>query len=316
MLKNLSHKTPEGMMQLFNTPYAFMELIINVIIPELEKDTDNGLSLDFLNRLCSGKAITHPGKIAHADDIFTGALLQILNPDITITRTTSIPTDYTGVVFDVGNSYLDHHATPREARPDGTFYAALGKTWRICGPLFFSDFVVKYIDENFCSKLDDTDNTGKENMLSQALGSFNPVWYSTSNGDAEYNKALVVAKTLFENYLLDAIAQEMAAIEVAKAVSASVNENVLILDKYVPWKYFLSKHPELNFKSVIYPSIRDGGFNAEIVPGSGFEFPQSWWGKITENNKPVNGITFCHSTGFLTAFDTLENAVNAVYSVL
>ena len=172
MLKKFVHKTPEGMMKLLTTPNAFMELITNVLIPELKKEENHKHTVEVLLQICSGLAITHPGKTSHADDIVSGAFLTLINPQMTIIRTVDIPNDFKGIVFDVGNTEFDHHQKPREARPDGTFYAALGKLWRFLGPIFFSEFVVEYMDENFCSKLDDTDNTGKENMLSNILITF------------------------------------------------------------------------------------------------------------------------------------------------
>ena len=43
---------------------------------------------------------THAGKF-HADDVFATALLQILRPDIKITRGFTVPDDFDGIVYDV-----------------------------------------------------------------------------------------------------------------------------------------------------------------------------------------------------------------------
>ena len=56
-------------------------------------------------------------------------------------------------------------------------------------------------------------------------------------------------------------------------------------------------------------------FKGELTPeteidNSGFEFPKSWWGTMTENNSPVNGMTFCHATGFLASFKTILLLLN------
>ena len=62
------------------------------------------------------KGFTHGGKF-HADDVFSTALLQILRPDIQITRGFVVPDGFDGIVYDVGGGMFDHHSEPRECRP-------------------------------------------------------------------------------------------------------------------------------------------------------------------------------------------------------
>ena len=54
---------------------------------------------------------THAGKF-HADDVFATALLQILRPDIKITRGFVVPDDFDGIVYDIGFGMFDHHRPP------------------------------------------------------------------------------------------------------------------------------------------------------------------------------------------------------------
>ena len=54
---------------------------------------------------------THAGKF-HADDVFATALLQILRPDIRITRGYVVPEDFDGIVYDIGFGMFDHHQAP------------------------------------------------------------------------------------------------------------------------------------------------------------------------------------------------------------
>ena len=79
------------------------------------------------------QAFTHGGKF-HADDVFSAALLQIVRPDVRIQRGFEVPEDFEGLVFDIGDGMFDHHAEPRETRPNGVPYAAFGKLWRGLGP--------------------------------------------------------------------------------------------------------------------------------------------------------------------------------------
>ena len=61
---------------------------------------------------------THAGKF-HADDVFASALLQIIRPDIRITRGFVVPDDFDGIVYDIGFGMFDHHQEPREYRANG-----------------------------------------------------------------------------------------------------------------------------------------------------------------------------------------------------
>ena len=89
---------------------------------------------------------THAGKF-HADDVFATALLQILRPDIKITRGFVVPDDFDGIVYDIGFGMFDHHQEPRETRPNGIPYAAFGLLWQdAC--FFKAVAVAKQILEN------------------------------------------------------------------------------------------------------------------------------------------------------------------------
>ena len=124
---------------------------------------------------------THAGKF-HADDVFATALLQILRPDIKITRGFTVPDDFDGIVYDIGFGMFDHHQEPREYRANGVPYAAFGLLWRVLGPGLVGERQARLIDENFIQPLDLNDNTGEQNSLCDAIGFFNPVWDSKEDG--------------------------------------------------------------------------------------------------------------------------------------
>ena len=61
------------------------------------------------------KGFTHGGKF-HADDVFSTALLQILRPDIQVTRGFVVPDDFDGIVYDVVDDAVEvvrHNEAPR-----------------------------------------------------------------------------------------------------------------------------------------------------------------------------------------------------------
>ena len=59
---------------------------------------------------------THAGKF-HADDVFATALLQILRPDIKITRGFVVPDDFDGIVYDIGCGRYSAPALWASVRP-------------------------------------------------------------------------------------------------------------------------------------------------------------------------------------------------------
>ena len=122
------------------------------------------------------KGFTHGGKF-HADDVFATALLMIVRPDIKVTRGFVVPDGFDGIVYDVGCGMFDHHQEPRESRPNGVPYAAFGLLWRVLGAQLVGTHQARLLDENFVQPLDLNDNTGEQNSLADAIGSFNPVGF-------------------------------------------------------------------------------------------------------------------------------------------
>ena len=163
---------------------------------------------------------THAGKF-HADDVFATALLQILRPDIKITRGFVVPDDFDGIVYDIGFGMFDHHQEPREYRANGVPYAAFGLLWRVLGPGLVGERQARLIDENFIQPLDLNDNTGEQNSLCDAIGFFNPVWDSKEDQDACFFKAVAVAKQILEHQIESANAVNRADEKVQQAYQNS-----------------------------------------------------------------------------------------------
>ena len=187
---------------------------------------------------------THAGKF-HADDVFATALLQILRPDIKVTRGFVVPDDFDGIVYDIGFGMFDHHQEPRETRPNGIPYAAFGLLWRVLGPGLVGERQARLIDENFIQPLDLNDNTGEQNSLCDAIGFFNPVWDSKEDQDACFFKAVAVAKQILENQIESANAVNRADEKVQQAYKNS-RDGIVVLPCYLPWKNGLYKTDALS----------------------------------------------------------------------
>ena len=241
------------------------------------------------------KGFTHGGKF-HADDVFSTALLQILRPDIQITRGFVVPDGFDGIVYDVGGGMFDHHSEPRECRPNGVPYAAFGLLWRVLGAGLVGERQARLIDENFIQPLDLNDNTGEQNSLADAIGSFNPLWDSKDDPDACFWRAVPVAKQILENEIAAANAVNRADDTVRKAY-ANMRDGIVVLPAYMPWKNGLYKTDAI---FVVYPSQR-GGYSAQCVNDhrtkrSKQPFPVAWAGKPEEQLRQISGLglRFCH----------------------
>ena len=256
---------------------------------------------------------THAGKF-HADDVFATALLQILRPDIKITRGFVVPDGFDGIVYDIGFGMFDHHQEPREYRANGVPYAAFGLLWRVLGPGLVGERQARLIDENFIQPLDLNDNTGEQNSLCDAIGFFNPVWDSKEDQDACFFKAVAVAKQILENQIASANAVNRADEKVQQAYKNS-RDGIVILPCYLPWKNGLYKTDAL---FVVYPSQR-GGWSAQCVTDHKTKrpklpFPQSWAGQpqeVIEQKSGIPGISFCHASRFLITAKDKETALAA-----
>ncbi len=267
-------------------------------------------------------ALTHGGKF-HADDVFSGAFLSILRPDIQIKRAFKVPENYEGLVFDLGWGAFDHHQQGAPVRDNGVPYAAFGLLWREFGEEFLlkncghenAEREFLRFDEQFVQPLDLDDNTGCGSELASAIGDFNPAWDSSADPDTCYGEALVFAKTLLEKHFENVFATVRASDSVRKALS-HIEDHVVVLPFYCPWKQVLAG---TDAWFVVYPSQR-GGFGAQTVPshhgegGSPYDFPQAWAGKSAEELMALTGlqtIRFCHNNRFLTTADTQEDAISA-----
>ena len=268
------------------------------------------------------QAFTHGGKF-HADDVFSAALLQIVRPDVRIQRGFEVPEDFEGLVFDIGDGMFDHHAEPRETRPNGVPYAAFGKLWRVLGPGLVGENQARLLDENFIQPLDLNDNTGEQDSLADAIGSFNPRWDSKEPADECFARAVAFAKVILENRLEEARAVSRADELVQKAY-ANMRDGIVVLPCYAPWKNALYRSDAI---FVVYPSQR-GGWAAQCVndrrtKSPKLPFPSAWAGQAagvlaqrsglhaTFMPKPIYGIS---GSGMHLNMSLFRNGKNVFYS--
>lgn len=198
--------------------------------------------------------VTHTG-VFHADDVFSAALLKILNPEIKITRAFKAPESPGSdtIVFDIGFGRYDHHQKDGKIRENGIKYAAFGLLWRDFGHLIVSDENVKKFDESFVQAIDDADNGGQINPMTTAISAFAPNWDDTNQDmDAAFFKAVDFAKDVLQRDFARLNSAERAKKEVSTALENS-DGNIVILDRFIPWQDVLIPSTA---KFVVFPSLR------------------------------------------------------------
>lgn len=269
-------------------------------------------------RTIPNKGYTHGG-VFHADDVFSTALLKILNPDIEIERGFKVPENYDGIVFDIGLGEFDHHQKDNEVRENGIPYASFGKLWQAFGNRLVSEKSVETIDSSLIQGLDNSDNTGAYNPLSMAISSYNPTWNSKESPTDKFNEAVVFAKNILENVIEREKSKDLAKDIINKAIETTPNKNIVILPCFVPAVESLIP---TEAKFFIFPSNR-GGYNIQVVPkelgkqDAKIDFPESWAGKTGLNEiSNIDTLTFCHNARFLCATNTLQDAIKVALVAL
>lgn len=259
-------------------------------------------------------AITHGGKF-HADDVFSSALLRILNPKIQFRRVFTVPEDFDGLVFDIGLGPFDHHQHDAKIRPNGVAYASFGLLWKEFGEQLVGAGEAERMDEYFVQPLDKDDNTGCGNAIAEVISSFNPNWDSDEDSDACFEEAVALAVTLLEKKF-ESIWSIQRARTLVKSAYAQRKDNIVVLERFAPWKHVLVGS-EADF--IVYPSQR-GGFSAQGIPEDKehselkYSFPAEWAGKQEEELRELSGIEtlrFCHNNRFLISTGTLDDAIRA-----
>lgn len=276
---------------------------------------DNEIMIEFekeVTGLVPDHGFTHGAKF-HADDVFSTALLRLLNPAIEVTRGFDVPEDFDGIVYDIGRGKYDHHQQDKEIRENGVPYAAFGLLWREFGTCFLTEQEAADFDEKFIQPLDESDNTGSENILSELMEKFNPGWDSDASYDDRFWEAEAFAEKILIRYIESIQGLRRASDVVKKAMEESDGE-ILILPCYVPWKRDVIGS---SYQFTVYPSNR-GGYSVQGVPKSKedrslvCDFPKEWWGCDPSELPGVSGVAtarFCHATGFMGAADTKEDAI-------
>ena len=270
---------------------------------------------EFIRSVKAAKEVfTHAGKF-HADDVFSFALLRMINEELLVRRGNKVPEDFCGIVFDIGEGAYDHHQKDSKVRENGVPYAAFGLIWQEVGDCIFGDEKqAEKFDYRFIQPLDLNDNTGEPNDIARLVADFNPVWDRDEDLEEAFLAAADFAAAVL-NRKFAYIRGNMRADATMKTYLEKAEDGILVMDSYVPWKKAV-ENTDISF--VIFPSNRGGycamGVKDDIAKETKCEFPKEWYGKRDEELSTLSGIPtlkFCHKTGFMLTTDTLLDARDA-----
>jgi len=280
-------------------------------------------------------AVTHSG-VFHADEVMASVIIKQIYDNVEIVRSRNQEDfDRADIVFDVGGGDYDHHSDNQEYRENGIPYAACGLIWREFGPKLIKKFKPSFsedqieevfysVDKSVIESIDAIDNgyyVEKDEVhmptLDQLVKGFNPNWNTKLDAYEQFNKAIEFCTPI----LLNAIDGVVAAIEAEKMVKTSFDnrevDNILILDKFCPWKRHLSNYDEDG--SIIYVIFKDlvNGYRVQAVSepdsrDSIKEFPREWAGKdpeVINSLVDIDDAIFVHPGGFIAGTGSLSSAV-------
>lgn len=274
----------------------------------------------------------HAGR-PHADDVFCAVIAQILGcNDIRRVNKLSEDVDVNAkdgiITADIGGGVYDHHGYDTPKRKDGVTHCAASRMWEYFGEevikTLYRDcakpgYVAYRVDKNILSTIAAYDNGegARDNYnLCNIIGDFCPSWNSTKTMDDAFFKDMIpFMKGVLKRYCDRIVASLEAEDMVTEAISKMEN-GIVVLPRFAPWQTYVTKNNDA--KWVVYPSIR-GGWNVQGVTiafntnETRANLPKEWYGKSgAEAARFCEGMTFCHNSGNLAAFDTAEHAIAAV----
>lgn len=228
--------------------------------------------------------ITHNGSF-HPDDVFAVATLQLhLGKDeLTVIRTRDESVIETadwvvdvGGVYDVAAQRFDHHQIGAPVRDNKIPYAAFGLVWKHLGEkIAGSKDAADSIEERIAQQIDAGDNgitlykTNEYDVspyeLYNVVGSFKPVWGSSTTDDEAFMQAVDFAREL----LVRTIAHAQAGVQMRELVQlgyeSAEDKTILEFDESVNRNSFI-EFSDVNV--VVHPSESNESiqWKAVVIP--------------------------------------------------
>lgn len=282
--------------------------------------------------------ITHGG-VFHSDEVFsTAVLINVINKEkVKICRIDDkISINENAIVYDIGGGKYDHHQLGGNGeRENGVQYSSFGLIWKEFGKEFIQNLEMKnvadiweFVDKRLVQTIDAVDN-GQLKKITQfdfeiltvpnIVSLYNSNWEENENQDLNFIQAVKFAEELLIR-LAESCNSKLKARDEIESIIENSNNQILILDKFMPWKDFLLQSENPKAKEILYaifPSNR-GGYSVCTVPKElgNFEsrklFPEEWAGLCDEELQKITNVktaVFCHNGRFICSAKTKEDAI-------
>ena len=292
------------------------------------------MNIKITKNIKEANLITHSSTF-HPDDVFSTVFLSKIIPNPVVCRVNNVPDDINknALVYDIGFGEFDHHGPNAKWRNDKIKYCSFGLLWEKFGKDYLKTITPDYetlwktIDEKLVMQIDGIDNGLFPQInapyslidLDNVIDLFNKAWNEETDNDDNFLQSLNVAEVIFERL----ITKELAKITATKKIETlidKVQNNILILDEYMPYQeaLFKSTNPKVkDIKVVIFPSNR-GGYSIKPMTINEHSkelvchFDSRFYGLHDEELATISQIKtarFVHSSGFLACTNTLEDAL-------
>ena len=271
--------------------------------------------------------VTHSGRF-HADEVFAiSMVLMVEERQITRSRDEEV-IKQASIVLDVGTEYnpetlrFDHHQNSfTEERENGIPFATAGLIWRHYAKRIFEvkglkgdyeiGFATQWVDDKLIADIDAVDNgmylDDPRPSVSQVIAMMNESSDEPEKQEVAFTKAIGFTTEILNNFIKAAIKEAEVVVELEE-YAKTVENGILVLDKNLPFKDFITSHPEI--KRVVYPRTKEQ-FGV-YCNGQENHLPQRFRGLRDIELNEVTGLTdtiFCHKSGFMSVSLSLESAL-------
>lgn len=278
------------------------------------------------------RVVVHPG-LFHADDVCVVCYLRLLGYAGPVVR--RVPTQAELSASDVMVADVGGYNQTKLMNFDHHMRGGAGARWEGAG-VPYSSFGLVYgqihpqdpevddrFDRCFVQPVDACDcgwgtreGTRPELSFSACCAGFNPGPGATpAERDAAFERAVAWATPVIENAMAEA---EAFAAAKATVLAASAENQVLVLDKFVPWdEHLFSRQDQLDLVYVVFPSER-GGWMVQQIPETPGSFkgrrplPEAWAGLRDQALRDSTGVadaTFVHPGRFCGGAESKEGTM-------
>ncbi len=292
------------------------------------------MELKITKKVEEANLVTHDAKF-HPDDVFATAFMakMVDKPVVFRASVRGVP-ETEAIVYDVGFGKFDHHMVDAKRDEKGMKYCAFGLLWEEYGRQYLEKInvsnveqVLKNVKEKLVEQINGIDNgvfpkieaPYKLMDLDKVIDLYNNNWDEETDNNDNFMKAVELASEIFDLIVKKEISL-LKAEELVEMAIDKVKDNILILDRYMPYSdtLFDSENPKAKeVKVIITPSNR-GGYNVKPITVSkeskelAINFPPEYKGKTEDDLKKLSGIDtliFVHASGFLASTETLDDAI-------